>query len=102
MRRLKPIVATTSEGLAAALGLSAAAAKEWQVQHALLKRLKEIVRRQKITHAEVARRAGTARTRVTAILNDDLEHVSSDLLIRILASLGYRVRVSVVRSDSAA
>jgi predicted XRE-type DNA-binding protein len=102
MRRLKPIVATTPEDLAGALGLSAAAAREWQVQHALLKRLKEIVRRQKITHAEVARRAGTARTRVTAILNEDLEHVSSDLLIRILGSLGYRVRVSVVRSDSAA
>jgi predicted XRE-type DNA-binding protein len=75
---------------------------EWQVQHALLKRLKQIVRRQKITHAEIARRAGTARTRVTAVLNDDLEHVSTDLLIRILGSLGYRVRVSVVRSDSAA
>jgi predicted XRE-type DNA-binding protein len=59
-------------------------------------------RRKKVTHAEIARRAGTSRTRVTAILNDDLEHVSSDLLIRILASLGYRVRVSVVRSDSAA
>ena len=38
---------------------------------------------------------------VTAILNDDLEHVSSDLLIRILAPLGYRVEVPVVRSDSA-
>lgn len=102
MPRIKPVVAATPEDLAAALGLSAAAGKEWQVQHALLKRLKEIVRRQKITHAEVARRAGTARTRVTAILNDDLEHVSSDLLIRILASLGYRVKVSIVRSDSAA
>jgi len=102
MRRLKPIVARTPEDLAGAMGLSAAAATEWQVQYTLLKRLKEIVRHQKITHAEVARRAGTARTRVTAILNDDLEHVSSDLLIRILASLGYRVRVSVVRSDSAA
>ena len=100
MRRLRPTVATTPEELAGALGLSAAAAKEWQVQHALLKRLKEIVRRQGITHAEIARRAGTARTRVTAILNDNLEHVSSDLLIRILGSLGYRVRVSVVRSDA--
>jgi hypothetical protein len=34
--------------LAGELGLSAVAAKEWQVQHLLLKRLKEIVRRQKI------------------------------------------------------
>jgi predicted XRE-type DNA-binding protein len=102
MARLKPIVAKTPEELAGALGLPDVAAKEWQVQYMLLKRLKEILRRKRITHAEIARRAGTSRTRVTAILNDDLEHVSSDLLIRILVSLGYRVRVSVVRSDSAA
>ena len=102
MPRLKPLIARTPDELAAALGLSAAAVKEWQVQHILHKRLKEIVRRQGITHAEIARRAGTSRTRVTAILNDNLEHVSTDLLIRILGSLGYRVRVSVVRSDTAA
>ena len=102
MHKVKPIVAKTPEELAGVLRLSAVAAKEWRVQYALLKRLKEIANREKITHAEIARRAGTSRTRVTAILNDDLEHVSSDLLIRILGSLGYRVRVSVVRSDSAA
>src|ERR1017187_1503767 len=102
MHRLKPIVCKTPEELAAAMGLSAAEAKEWQLQHALLKRLKEIVLRPGITHAEVAKRAGTSRTRVTAILNDDLDHVSSDLLVRILAGLGYRVRVSVVKSDTAA
>ena len=102
MPKIKPSVASTPEQLAAVLGLSAAEAEEWQVQHVLLQSLKEIVRRQKITHAEIARRAGTSRTRVTAILNDDLEHVSSDLLIRILASLGYRVRASVVRARKAA
>lgn len=102
MPRLKPVVASTPEELAAALGLSPADAKEWQVQHVLVKRLKEIARRKGITHADIAKRAGTLRSRVTAILNDDLDHVSSDLLIRILGSLGYRVKVSVVRSDSAA
>jgi predicted XRE-type DNA-binding protein len=102
MHKLKPIVARTPEELAAALGLPSVEAKEWQVQHALLKKLKLVVKRQKITHAEIAKRAGTSRTRVTAILNDDLQHVSTDLLIRILAALGYRVKVSVVRSDTAA
>lgn len=102
MPKIKPIVARTPEDLADAMGLPRGAAKEWQFQHVLLARLKEITRRQKITHLEIARRAGTSRTRVTSILNDDLQHVSSDLLIRILASLGYRVKVSVVRSDSAA
>ena len=101
MPKLKPVIASTPEQLAAALGLSAAQAEEWQVQHALLKRLKEIVRRQKITHAEIAKRATTSRTRVTAILNDDLEHVSTDLLIRILGSLGYQVKVTVLRSSAA-
>jgi len=102
MPELKPIVAATPEDLAGALGLSKTAAKEWQVQYALLKRLKEIVGKHKVTHAELAKRSGTSRTRVTAILNDDLEHVSTDLLIRILGSLGYLVKVSVVRSGRAA
>src|SRR5690242_7468726 len=102
MPKIKPIIAKTAEELADNLGLSRAAAKEWQVQWVLLKRLKEIAKREKITHAEMARRAGTSRSRVTAILNDDLEHVSSDLLIRILATLGYQVKVSVVRADTAA
>ena len=51
---------------------------------------------------EVARRGGSSRTRVTSILNGNLDNVSSDLLIRLLSSLGYRVRVSVSRVDSAA
>lgn len=102
MLKIKPIVAATPEEIAGVLWLPAAAAQEWRVQHTLLKRLKEIVRRKKLTHAEVAKRAGTSRTRVTAILNDDLEQVSTDLMIRILGSLGYGVRVSVVRTDSAA
>jgi predicted XRE-type DNA-binding protein len=102
MSKIKPIVAKTPEDLATALGLSAAEAKEWQVQHALLKRLKEIVQREKFTHAHIATKAGTSRTRITAILNDNLEHVSSDLLIRILGSLGYQVKVSVTRADRAA
>ena len=102
MAKLKPIVAATPEALAGVLGLSSTAAKGWQVQHALLKRLQQIAREHKFTHAEIARRSGTSRTRVTAILNDDLEHVSTDLLIRILASLGYRVKVSVVKTRTAA
>jgi predicted XRE-type DNA-binding protein len=102
MPKIKPIIATTPEHIADALGLPRAAAEEWQFQDVLLARLKDIARRQKLTHLEIAKRAGTSRTRITSILNNDLEHVSSDLMIRILASLGYRVKVSVVRSRKAA
>ncbi len=54
------------------------------------------------THAEVAQRGGSSRTRVTAILNGNLDNVSTDLLIRLLGALGYRVRVSVSRMEPAA
>ena len=50
----------------------------------------------------VAQRGRSSRTRVTSILNGNLDKVSSDLLIRLLAALGYRVKVSVSRVDSAA
>jgi hypothetical protein len=86
MLKVKPVVAKTPKALAEALDLPAADAREWQVQHELAARLKEIARKQKYTHAQIATRSGTSRTRVTAILNGDLE------------SLGYKVRVSVVKS----
>ena len=47
MPRVKPVVARTPEALAEILGLSQADAREWQVRHALLKHLKEIVRKKK-------------------------------------------------------
>jgi predicted XRE-type DNA-binding protein len=102
MPKIKPVVAGTPEDLADVLGLPHAAAEEWQFQHVLLARMREIARRHRLTHLEIAKRAGTSRTRVTSILNNDLEHVSSDLMIRILASLGYRIKVSVVRSSKVA
>jgi len=102
MTKLKPIVARTPEELARALDLPVSEAREWQVQHALLARLREIVRRRGVTHAEIARLAGTSRTRVTAILNGNLEHVSIDLLVRILGGLGYAIKISVVKRDTAA
>ena len=41
--KTKTIAATTPETLARTLGLSGVEAQKWQVQHALLKRLRQIV-----------------------------------------------------------
>lgn len=102
MARTKPVVAKGPDELAHVLGSSSIEAEEWRVQHALLERLRKIVRDESLTHAEVARRGRSSRTRVTAILNGNLDNVSSDLLIRLLRGVGYRVKVSVTRIDSAA
>ena len=65
MRKVKPIMVRTPEELARSLGLAVAEAIEWQVQHALSKRLKEIVGGQNIIDAKIAKLAGISRTRVT-------------------------------------
>src|SRR5882757_9894703 len=98
MPKAKRIVAETPEALAGALGLSASDAREWQFQHELLVRLRAAVKREGITHASLADRTGTSRARVTGILNGNLEHVSSDLLIRLLTALGYRVHVRLSKT----
>jgi len=100
--KAKQVTAKTPEALARTPGLSGAEPQKWQVQHKLMNELMRIVQDRGLTHAEVAQRAGSSRTRVTAILNGNLNNVSSDLLIRLLGALGCRVRVSVSRLDSAA
>lgn len=100
--RTKKIVARNPEEIAKAIGLTGADSKEWQVQYALLKQLQQIVRDEGVTHAEVARRGRTSRTRVTTILNGNFDTLSSDLLIRLLGALGYRVKVSIIRVDAGA
>jgi hypothetical protein len=100
--KTKTVTAKTSDTLALTLGLSGVEAQEWQVQHALLKRLRQIVAEGEFTHAEVARRGTCSWTRVASIFNGNLDDVSSDLSIRLLAALGYRVRVSASLAGSAA
>jgi predicted XRE-type DNA-binding protein len=96
------VVARNGAELAKVLGLPATAAHEWRVRSELASALIAAVEKEGLTHAEVARRAKTSRTRITSILNRNLQHVTSDLLIRILGSVGHKVRLSVSREKIAA
>ena len=98
----KSVIARNGSELAKVLGLKPSAAYEWEVQADLLAKLREVVIKCKLTHEQVAKKAKTSRTRITSILNANLEHVSTDLLIRILGSLGYEVSVSVTKAKIAA
>jgi len=102
MNKSKTTTAKTPVELAQALGLSGAESEEWKVQYSLLKQLRRIVLEKALTHAEIAKLGGSSRTRVTSILNGKLNGVSSDLLIRLLRGLGYRVKVTVAQLKSAA
>lgn len=97
MARQDWIVARTPEELAEVLNLTPADAQEWRFRDALAIRIAQEVARRKLTHAQVAKLAGTSRSRVTAILNGGLVDISTDLLLRILASLGIRVKPTFSR-----
>ena len=97
MAKVKAVVAKDAKELAKALGLSSASAKQWEGQIMLLDHLRKIVAKKGVTHADLARLAGTSRTRVTSILNGNLAQVSTDLLIRLIDALGYEVKMSVAK-----
>lgn len=102
MGKVKPVIARDSGELAKALGVSVTDGHRWEMRSQLVSKIIQAVKRQRLSHAEVAARAGTSRTRVTAILNRNIDNVSTDLLLRILESLGYRVTFSAVRQKLAA
>jgi len=80
--------------LAELLGLDATDAIEIEFRAKLNKKIIETVKARKLTHEQAAKLSRTSRTRFTAILNGNTSGVSSDLLLRILYSLGYKTRVS--------
>ena len=94
----KAVVARNAYELADALGLTPADAVEIEVRSALNDKIVEIVKKHDLTHAEVAKIAQTSRTRLTAILNRNTHGVSTDLMLRILARLGYRAKISFSRA----
>lgn len=97
-KKSKLVVARDAFELAEVLGLTPADAVEIEVRSALNDKIIEIVKKHGLTHSQVAKVAETSRTRVTAILNRNTQDVSTDLLLRILARLGYRAKISFSRA----
>ncbi|HEX7373417.1 MAG TPA: XRE family transcriptional regulator [Steroidobacteraceae bacterium] len=98
MRKKKTVAARNSRELADVLGLSEADRAAIEVQLELAEQIVVQVRRSGITHAHLASLACTSRPRLTAILNGNLNGVSTDLLLRILAALGVRVQMRFHRA----
>jgi predicted XRE-type DNA-binding protein len=89
----KVIRAKTAEDPGNVLGLSAAETGEMEFRSELAWALAKIIQNGKHTHAEIAKRAGASRTRVTAIANGNTQGISTDLLIRVLSATGYRAEL---------
>lgn len=88
-KKSKIVTVHTAQELGMALGLSAVDTAEMEFRSELTVALSKIIQSGKLTHMEIAKRAGTSRTRVTAIANGNTQGVSTDVLIRVLAATGY-------------
>jgi predicted XRE-type DNA-binding protein len=93
MKKSKATVARNAAALAKALGLSPADGAEITLRSDLHSKIVEVVQRKGLTHAQVARLARTSRTRLTAIMNRNTKDISTDLLLRVLSSLGYVAKI---------
>jgi predicted XRE-type DNA-binding protein len=102
MEAVKPVVVRDVGELARALRLSAADAVEMQIRRRINDKIIEAVKELRLTHAQAAKSAKTSRTRLTALMNRNTAHVSTDLMLRILLALGYRARITFSRPRRAA
>jgi len=102
MKRAKPVVTRTAEELVAALGLTPEDAVEFEVRRRLTEKIIAAVSDSGLTHQQVATAARASRTRLTALLNGNTQHVSADLLLRILAGLGFSADIRFRRAEPAA
>jgi predicted XRE-type DNA-binding protein len=93
MKKVKAVVARNARELAKVLGLTPADGLEIEIRSELNDKIIEVVSEQGLTHSQVARLAHTSRTRITAILNRNTHDISTDLMLRILASLGVQARL---------
>ncbi|MES2604931.1 MAG: XRE family transcriptional regulator [Pseudomonadota bacterium] len=95
---VRPVKARNGRDLARLLELSEEDSAAIELRVALLKKIISEVSRQELTHAKAAELTGTSRSRMTSILNGAIQDVSTDLLLRVLAALGIRARISFARA----
>ena len=92
--KVKIYIAKNAVQIACLLDLDPGDSVEMEFRAKLNKKIVDAVQSQGLTHLEVAARAKSSRSRITAILNGHTSGVSTDLLLRILYSLGYTAKVS--------
>ena len=97
-RSHKPITVHSAQELGSVLGLSAVDTAEMEFRSDLTVALSKIIQSGRMTHLQIAKGAGTSRTRVTAIANGNTDGVSTDVLIRVLAATGHRAELRVKRA----
>jgi predicted XRE-type DNA-binding protein len=94
MKKIKPVIARSAEDLAEALGLARSEGLDFKVRSELNDKIIDVIEDKGLTHDQVAKLAMTARTKITAIVNRNTKSISTDLLLRVLGSLGVQTKIT--------
>ena len=93
MKHSNVIMTRNAAELAEVLGLTPSDAVEIEIRSDLNDKIIEVAKKKRLTHEQVATLAHTSRTRITAIMNRNIGELSTDLLLRVLGSLGVHASI---------
>jgi predicted XRE-type DNA-binding protein len=102
MKKSNYIVTKSAVELARQLGLDDSFGHRWELRNQLVSKIIQATKKAELTHVELAKKVKTSRSRITSILNYNIDDVSTDLLLRILETLGYKISISISRPKMAA
>ena len=77
------------------LGLPVSEAPKIEMRTQLVIAIKRSIERQKLTHAQASAKTGIGRTVITAIVNGNLDKISTDRLIDVAQGLGLKLHLRV-------
>lgn len=81
--------------LCSLMGLPKTEAPKLSIRLDLAKAIRRIVEKKKLTHAQASIKTGVGRTVITAIMNGNLNKISTDRLLDIAQSLGLKFHLKV-------
>jgi len=86
---------TKGAAISRMLGVSKARGMEAVIKADLIAAVTKSIDRLGLTHADVAERAGLARSAVTGILSGSLQRVTIDRVLRLVEAVGLEAKVRV-------
>ena len=93
---MKPYVeAKSAKELCKLLSIPYTEATKIEMRTNLVIGIKKTIEKKKLTHEQAAKVTGVGRTVITAIVNGNLEKISTDRLIDVAQGLGLTVHIKV-------
>jgi len=89
---------TSGQKLAELLNISPARGMEAIIKAQLIKGVLEALKKEELTHQELAKRSGLPRSAVTGILTGSLQKVTIDRVLRLVEAVGLVAEIKLRRA----